>query len=155
MKLEPAMRNRIFILLAGALTLAAQVPSGSAQVADAAQNRDGAALRKLLTQHANPNVAQPDGTTALHWAAWKGHLGVVRLLLDTGADVTAKDLDGKTAMDWAAASKHKEVVALLLDQRADTGAFAVSVDSSSLEILYSVSSSLLYNNPLANTGISA
>ncbi len=70
------MRNRIFILLAGALTLAAQVPSGSAQVADAAQIRDTDSLRRLLAQHANPSVAQPDGTTALHWAAHWNDVGL-------------------------------------------------------------------------------
>ena len=109
-------------------------------------------VRILLAKGANIAIKDNKMWTALHWAAWKGHLGVVRLLLNTGADVTAKDLDGKTAMDWAAASKHEVVVALLLEQRADTGASAVSVDSSSLEVSHPVFSSLLYNHSLPNTG---
>ena len=51
------------------------------EAADAAQNRDMEALRTLVKQHANVNTPQPDGTTALHWAAHWNDLDAVKLLL--------------------------------------------------------------------------
>ena len=52
------------------MTLVAQAGfAAGTEVADAVQNRDVATLRSLVKQHATVNAAQPDGTTALHWAA--------------------------------------------------------------------------------------
>ncbi len=39
--------------------------------------------------------------TALHWAAYMGHLGVARFLISRGADIEARDIDGRTAWDLA------------------------------------------------------
>src|SRR5258707_8254951 len=36
---------------------------------DAAKRKDLSSLRALLDKHADPNVPQGDGATALHWAA--------------------------------------------------------------------------------------
>ena len=37
--------------------------------------------------------------TALHWAAYRGHLPALQLLLDRGADIEAKDRVRQTLMD--------------------------------------------------------
>src|SRR5215813_321803 len=79
------MRYLSLLFVSGALC-AAQSP-----VADAAQRRDTAAVRAAIAQHANVNAAQPDGSTALHWAAHWSDLDMVRLLLGAGADVKAKN----------------------------------------------------------------
>ena len=42
-----------------------------APLADAAEKMDRAAIRALLKQRASVNTAQPDGMTALHWAAYQ------------------------------------------------------------------------------------
>src|SRR5688572_28150689 len=56
---------------AGVTTLSAAqaAPATQSAVADAVMRRDAAAFKKLISR-ADVNAAQPDGTTALHWAAY-------------------------------------------------------------------------------------
>ena len=68
--MNPKQRNGMWLalplLLLGAIvTSAAPAP----EVADAVRTRNASALQSLLKQRADVNAAQPDGTTALHWAA--------------------------------------------------------------------------------------
>lgn len=42
-------------------------------------------VSQLLAVGARPNSRTDEGSTALQWAAWGGHLAVVRLLLAGGA----------------------------------------------------------------------
>ena len=53
------------------LVLVASVAAAATdlRLVDAVKNRDRAAARALLTQKIDVNTAQPDGATALHWAA--------------------------------------------------------------------------------------
>ena len=108
------MRNRIIILFACALTLSAQLPSGNTQVANAAENRDTAGIRRLLAQHVNPNAGQPDGTTALHWAAHWNDADAVKLLLQSGADAKAVNRFGATPLSEAAGVGSTAIVNALL-----------------------------------------
>ena len=56
-----------------------------------------------------------NGTTALLWAAGRGHLPVVQWLLQAGgARIDEKDNDGRTALLWAANQGHLPVVQWLL-----------------------------------------
>ena len=57
-----------FVLLLVAMVGTA-VAAERATLADAAERRDRAAVRTLLTGGADVNGTQVDGTTALHWAA--------------------------------------------------------------------------------------
>ena len=53
----------------------------------------------LLQLGADPNAATASGgATALHRAAYLGHLAVVQLLLRAGADAARQDADGQTAL---------------------------------------------------------
>ena len=54
------------VLLAGA------VPAADSPLLDATKRGDEAAVRSLLAEGADPNVAQGDGLTALHLAAQAG-----------------------------------------------------------------------------------
>jgi ankyrin repeat protein len=112
------MRTR---LLFGAVILAAQLRAGSADAADAAQNRDVATLRKLLTQHTSASAAQPDGTTALHWAAHWGDLESVKLLLQAGADAKAVNRFGATPLSEAAGAGNPAIIEALLASGAPAG----------------------------------
>lgn len=60
-----------------------------------------------------------EGTTALHLAAYGGHIEVVKFLIHAGADVSAFDFPGLTALHWAAYKGHKDIVALLLENGAN------------------------------------
>ena len=66
-----------FVLMAGVVSAA----SLDMRLADAAMNGDRDAVRALLQKHADVNGAQGDGSTALHWAAYKDDLEMAKLLL--------------------------------------------------------------------------
>eukprot|EP01035_Chromulina_nebulosa_P021987 gene21987-28462_t len=63
----------------------------------------------------------PTGWTALHRAAYNGHMTTVSLLLQQGADIQAKTNEGWTVLHEAAVNGHTAIVALILEQGADIG----------------------------------
>ena len=98
------------------------MPDFRADLSDAAQCGDVATLQRLLdADRAGANLPDAQGYTALHYAAYSGHLDAVRYLLDIGADVTAVSLDPlrNTPLHAAASSGHAEIVRLLLAAGAD------------------------------------
>jgi ankyrin repeat protein len=104
------------LLLAG---LAGSTYGANAPVADAVENRDIPGLRTLLKQHAPVNAAQPDGTTALHWAAHWNDPEAVGLLLQGGADAKAVNRYGATPLSEAAALGNAAIIDQLLKAGAD------------------------------------
>jgi len=60
-------------------------------------------VRALVHGHAELiNQRDPTGATALHYAAFGGHRGVVQALVEHGADVNARDGEfGATPAGWA------------------------------------------------------
>src|SRR6266700_8271445 len=75
------------LVLLGAGLAAPAVAAGRAALADAAEQRDNPAVRKLLGTGVDVNAAQVDGTTALHWAAYHDDAETVALLVRAGAHV--------------------------------------------------------------------
>ncbi|MDN3359884.1 ankyrin repeat domain-containing protein [Actinomadura sp. DC4] len=56
------------------------------------------------------------GGTALHWAAWRGDLGLTRLLLELGADPGVRDARfGTTPLEWARRASQDASAELLAD----------------------------------------
>ncbi|MBZ5605363.1 MAG: ankyrin repeat domain-containing protein, partial [Acidobacteriia bacterium] len=55
------------------------------RLADAAMQGDRNSVRTLIAQKADVNVAQGDGSTALHWAAYKNDVEMAKMLLAAGA----------------------------------------------------------------------
>jgi ankyrin repeat protein len=89
--------------IAFGVSLEAQAPR--AAVAEAAQGRNGEAVRALLKQGADVNAAQGDGMTALHWAATLGDGPMTSMLLYAGANARATTrLGGYTPLHLAAQS---------------------------------------------------
>ncbi|MCU1264393.1 MAG: ankyrin repeat protein [Acidobacteria bacterium] len=84
-------------LLGGLLAtvLLASVPADT-RLADAAMHGDRDAVRSLLKRRVDVNVAQGDGMTALHWAAFRDDLEMMELLLAAGANVQAVTRVGAT-----------------------------------------------------------
>ena len=64
----------------------------------AVKDADRAAVRTLLQQRVDPNQAEPDGTTALHWAARRDDVELVRSLIRAGANVQAVNRYGVTPL---------------------------------------------------------
>ena len=83
-------------------------------VANAVQNRDTARLTTLIRQKANVNDPQPDGTTALHWAAHWNDLETVNQLLHSGANPNATNRYGASPLSEAAALNNAPLVEALL-----------------------------------------
>src|SRR5258706_10094042 len=100
------MRRRVIpiALVATALSLAVGRPAAAAQpnVADLAERRDEKSLRGLIEQRADVNVPQPDGATALHWAAHWDDLTIATDLLRAGANPNAANDYGITPLLLAA-----------------------------------------------------
>src|SRR5262245_37143040 len=88
-------------------------------LATAIKAADKAAVRTLLAQRVDVNVAQPDGTTALHWAANKDDAEVVDLLIRGGANVKALNRYGVTPLWLAAMNGNAAVIEMLLKAGAD------------------------------------
>jgi ankyrin repeat protein len=89
-------------------------------VADAAERGDLDEVRALLREGADPNAAQPDGMTALHWSALNGELEIARVLLFAGATVgPTTRLGGYTPLHFASRARHAGVARALLESGAD------------------------------------
>jgi uncharacterized protein len=88
-------------------------------VADAVMRGDKAALRTLLDQRADVNAPQPDGATALHWAAFRGNKEMADLLIRAGASVKAANRDGATPLSLASTNGDAAMIATLLAAGAD------------------------------------
>lgn len=90
---------------------------------DAARAGDTDAVRALLEDGADPNLAQGDGLTALHLAAREGHLEVVAILINAGAETSATTRIGDyTPLHLAGGAGHADVVGALLGAGANPGA---------------------------------
>src|SRR5690242_12723438 len=89
-------------LVVGSFLCAVPALAAPADVADAAQRGDKAAVRAAVTKKANVNVPQIDGTTALHWAVERDDMEMVDLLIRGGARITAKTREGVTPLQLAA-----------------------------------------------------
>src|SRR5437773_4457685 len=101
------------------ITLTGVSYGARADAADAAQKKDIEALRALMRQRANANAAQPDGTTALHWAVVWNNEEAVNLLLRAGADAKARNRYGATPLSEAVTSGSATIVEALLKAGAD------------------------------------
>ena len=89
------------------------------RLVNAAKQGDREAVRSLLQERADVNAAQPDGETALHWAANRDDLEMADLLIRAGANVNAANDYGVTALSLACASRTSGMVERLLQAKAD------------------------------------
>src|SRR5579863_916600 len=106
------------VLMASLAAFSASNPAGS-PVADAAQKGDKAAVRALIQQKADVNVAQPDGATAIQWAAYRNDLEIADLLIAAGANVKTPNHDGATALVLASINGSGPMIGKLLAAGAD------------------------------------
>jgi ankyrin repeat protein len=86
---------------------------------DAVKAGDRAAVEKLLAERVDANQADPDGTTALHWAAAANDQGLVERLLRAGARADARNAYGATPMSEAAVYGNTATIRALLEAGAD------------------------------------
>jgi ankyrin repeat protein len=108
--------------LIAVLTSAAALAAADLRLVDAVRRSDGAAVRTLIQHHADVNEAQPDGTTALAWAAQQDDAESAEALLKAGANPKAANRYGVTPLSLAAANGNAAIVELLLKAGADPNA---------------------------------
>ena len=104
------------------LSVASRAAGGDLRLADAVKNRDKEAVRALLKERAGVNTPQPDGATALHWAAHWDDLETADLLIRAGAHVNAANDLGVTPLSLACLNGNAVMVEKLLKAGANPNA---------------------------------
>ena len=89
------------------------------RLVEAAQARKWDVVRGLLKARVDPNIAQPDGATALHWAAHHDHVEAAKALLEAGARVDAVNELAVTPLALAAQNGSAAMGRLLLSKGAN------------------------------------
>lgn len=89
---------------------------------EAAKNGNKDELKALLQKGANVNVAEGDGATALHWAAYRDDLESADLLIRAGAKVNAANDLGATPLWMACENGNEAMVRRLLAAGANPNA---------------------------------
>src|SRR5215467_4723676 len=110
--------------LIGGLCMAMLLSAASVtRLSDAAMQGNQDAVRSLLKQKVDVNAAQGDGTTALHWAAYRDDLEMAKLLIESGANVKAGTrLGAMTAIHLASTNGSAAMIELLVKSGADANA---------------------------------
>src|SRR5579862_6201795 len=128
------IRSVVVVMCSGAALSIAGYGAPASPVADAAMNQNRGEARALVAKKADVNAAQPDGTTALMWAARAGDLELVDLLLAAGANVKAANQDGASAFYEASENGNAAVIERLLKAGADVnGTFLFTGETALME----------------------
>lgn len=103
------------------------IGAGTGQpLVEAAKNADKEAVRALIQKKMDVNAAEADGSTALHWAAYRDDLESADLLIRTGANVNAANDLGVTPLWTASLNGSGAMVRKLLTARANPNAALLS-----------------------------
>jgi len=86
--------------------------SGTALMAAVFKN-DIDISKMLLDLGADPNIADPNGTVALHYATRLSNEGIIKLLVAYGADVNLEDNKGFSALDYALQDNNEPILQIL------------------------------------------
>jgi ankyrin repeat protein len=102
-----------------ALSLVLVDAATAATLASAARNGDLGEVRELLAAGSAVNEAEPDGSTAVLWAAYQSDTEMLAALVDAGADVNAANSMGVSPLLQAARTGDTNVIRVLLEAGAD------------------------------------
>jgi ankyrin repeat protein len=101
------------------LTGGVQLAQAASPLVEAVKARDQRAVRVLIQQRVDVNAPEPDGATALHWAARNDDRAILDLLIRAGAKVTVANRYGVTPLSLAAQSGSLAAAEALLKAGAD------------------------------------
>jgi uncharacterized protein len=96
------------------------------RLADAVEQRDTHTIDTLLAKRTDINAPQPDGASALHWAAHYDDVALVRRLLAAGANPNVVNDNGVTPLALACENGGTQVANVLLSSGARPNAAAAS-----------------------------
>jgi len=94
--------------------LASGAPADT-RAAEAAKSGDWTAMQTALKERRSAGDPLADGTTALHWAAFRGNREAVETLIRAGAAVDATDDNGIAPLALASANGDEAIATLLLN----------------------------------------
>ena len=94
-------------------------PAEPESVVDAVKAGNIAVVKKELQLRGDPNAADPDGTTALHWAVQTDRADLVEALLSAGAKVKVTNRWGVTPLALAVTNGDPAITQALLKAGAD------------------------------------
>jgi len=114
-------RDAATVLLNAKADLHAKDSLGATPAMIAVQHGHSSLLLLLLCRGGKAVLQDLDskGCGLVHWAAYKGNLGVLKILAHFGADFTALDYEQKTPLHRAVGASCTGVLAFLAEQRAD------------------------------------
>lgn len=113
------MRYAFTLLLAGAALACAADLAKPPSLAQAVKDGDRAIALRMIEQKADVNATEPDGSTALLFAAHNGDADLAGRLLAAGAKANVKNIFGATPMSEAAFNGYAGVIEKLLAAGAD------------------------------------
>ena len=122
---QPALRSMRWLAAAAAAAfLATSVGAAVAQpsripLVEAVKANDPVEMEALLEAGADIGAAEPDGTTALHWAAHNDQLALAARLLEAGAEADAVTRYGIAPLALAATNGSAAMLGMLLEAGAD------------------------------------
>jgi ankyrin repeat protein len=107
------------LLIVVSITAGMLCAADDLRLVNAVQVQDTTSIKTLLSQHIDVNAMQPDGMTALIWAAHNDDIDTVTALIKAGANVKLTNKDGIPALYEAAVNGDPAMVELLLKAGAD------------------------------------
>ena len=108
------------VLLAALLVALADTTTAGTTLIEAVKSGDRATALALVAERVDVTSAEPDGTTALHWATRQDDLELASELLDAGADPTAQNRYGVTPLYLAAENGSARMLEALLEAGANS-----------------------------------
>jgi uncharacterized protein len=117
------LRTLVLIVAAGCLLAADASPLGAAgtdlRLVEAVKQQDRKAVQTLLQQRVDVNAGEADGTTALHWSAYRNDPETMAQLIRGGANVRAANRYGVQPLSIASLNGSAPLIGLLLKGGAD------------------------------------
>jgi ankyrin repeat protein len=108
------------------LSLASVAFAADLRLVEAVRQGDRETVRTLLSERVDVNAPQPDGATALAWAAHRNDLDTADLLIRAGANANAANDYGVTPLSLACSNGNAPIVEKLLAAGADPNSAQLS-----------------------------
>src|SRR5580704_3928013 len=105
--------------LLAAATVGLGAASGDLRLIEAVKRTDLMTVRSLIAERVDVNAAEPDGSTALHWATRRDNPEIVELLVAAGANARTATRYNVTPLSLACTNGNATIIERLLKAGAD------------------------------------